>query len=164
MCWRPEHRSLFWWQCTQILRSGCLKIPDSTNNDLLKVKSGSAYETLIQCMIIWKNRLECQGQDATESLNKFKMQTSIIQSSSHMCGVSWKGPQCPESLSYQKKDWCEWPCSSFFCYDTDFSKNNLKSWCHTILLLEWQRLRPLGAFSWNAPHIRRTCMEPVLAS
>ena len=31
-----------------------------------------------------------------------------------------KGPKCPESLSYQKKDGGTWPRQPFFWYDTDF--------------------------------------------
>ena len=41
-------------------------------------------------------------------------------------GVKHKGPLCPESLSYQKKDGRAWPRPSFFSYDTDFSNKKKK--------------------------------------
>ena len=65
----------------------CLKIPQSTYNHIVKMKHGSVHEILIQCMLIWKNKLECQGQDAVENLQQVqqdirdqysKLPTSVI--------------------------------------------------------------------------------------
>ncbi len=44
----------------------------------------------------------------------------------HMGDVTRKGPLCPESLSYQKKDG-RVTRPSFFWYDTDFSKKKKKN-------------------------------------
>ncbi len=44
----------------------------------------------------------------------------------HLGCVLQKGPQCPESLSYQKKDGRAGPRPPFFWYDTDFSKKKSK--------------------------------------
>ncbi len=86
-------------------------------------------------------------------------------------GFTRKIPQCPESLSYQKKDGRMWPCPPFFWYETDFFYFSfvlfilgiffffffLKSRCHTKRrmgtaththpFLAWQRLTTLGTFS-----------------
>ncbi len=48
----------------------CLKIPEATFNDLLKIKSGSAYDTLKICMVMWRNKIECEGNDSAEGLHK----------------------------------------------------------------------------------------------
>ncbi len=46
----------------------CLKISEPTYTQILKSEHGSVYETLMQCIIIWRNKIECQGQDAAEKL------------------------------------------------------------------------------------------------
>ncbi len=46
----------------------CLKIPEPTYTQITKTEHGAVYETLLQCMIIWRNKLECQGQDAVKKL------------------------------------------------------------------------------------------------
>ncbi len=46
----------------------CLKIPVPTYTQIVKSELGSVYDTLMQCMLIWRNKLECWGQDAAENL------------------------------------------------------------------------------------------------
>ncbi len=52
----------------------CLKIPHCTYNDLLKMKNGSAYDALRICMIVWRNKIECEGNDSAEGLHKVQQQ------------------------------------------------------------------------------------------
>ncbi len=52
----------------------CLKIPEPTYTQIEKSEFGSVYETLMQCMFIWRNKIECQGQDAAEKLQIIQQQ------------------------------------------------------------------------------------------
>ncbi len=94
--------------------------------------------------------------------------------------IMQKGPECPESWSYQQKDGRTGPRPPFFWYDTDFleffffkflicfffQKKSKKS--VATLLLVWQRLRTLGTFSRNAAqlfwHPRPKVLHKILCS
>ena len=79
----------------------------------------------------------------------------------NMSCVTQKGPQWPESLSYQKKDGHAWPHQPFFWYDTNFFEILFLNLCiffyAPILLSVWQRLRTLETFSCDAAHI--SCLQ-----
>ncbi len=45
----------------------CIDIPEPTYTQIWS-ENGIVYETLMQCIIIWRNKIECQGQDAAEKL------------------------------------------------------------------------------------------------
>ncbi len=60
------------------------------------------------------------SQQGATFLAKYQFLKHILESL--MGCVTRKGPLCPESLSYQKKDGRARPRPPFFWYDTDFSK------------------------------------------
>ena len=69
--------------------------------------------------------------------------------------VKRKGPQCPESLSYQKKDGKK--KKNFLKGKKKFKKKNLNSRCHTKgrmgVATRTQRLRTLGTFLHDGVHL-----------
>ncbi len=87
--------------------------------------------------------------------------------------ITRKGPLCPESLSlvwqrlfrifWKKKFFFFfWKFLIFFFFFFFFFEKSVSA---PVLLLVWQRLRPLGTFSRNAAHLRidfQVKMEPTL--
>ena len=46
----------------------CLNIPEATYTQIERSVNQKPFNTLLRCMIIWRNRLECEGKDAAKNL------------------------------------------------------------------------------------------------
>ncbi len=66
-------------------------------------------------------------QACSELFQAISLQTTVpLRGLLHTGQAMRKGPYCPESLSYQKKDGRAWPRQPFFWYNTDVPKKKKK--------------------------------------
>ena len=49
-----------------------LKIPEARFSQISKSEHNDVHQTLLQCLLIWRNQLECQGIDAAQKLSEIE--------------------------------------------------------------------------------------------